>query len=239
VVGTVQPIRELASMARSRKVLFHTDAVQSVPSIPVDVRDLGVDLLSMSAHKFHGPKGVGALYMRLGVHLPPDMTGGGQEKGLRSGTENVPGIVGMAAALEETVKGMPEESERLRSLSRRLVEGVLEIPGSQLTGHPEERLPGLSSFVFDGIRDSTLVVNRLSDEGIFASSGSACNAGAKEAPHVLTAMGFDPLLSRSSLRLSLSRQNTMEDVDFILEILPKVIASMRADRNTMYGLPMG
>jgi cysteine desulfurase len=239
VVGTILPIKELAGAAHEGGALFHTDAVQSVPSIPVDARDLGVDLLSLSSHKFPGPKGAGALFVRYGVNLPTFISGGGQEKGYRSGTENVPGIVGMAAALEETVEGLEENQKRLSALRDRLIGGVLEIPGSHLTGDPEKRLPGLASFIFEGVKESVFIVNRLNEEGIWASSGSACNSGSKEAPHVLVAMGLGYESTRSALRLSLSSWNTDKDVDAILNILPSAINDLRSNRRTIYGLPVG
>ncbi|MDR2340405.1 MAG: cysteine desulfurase [Deltaproteobacteria bacterium] len=239
VVGTILPIAELCKVAHEGGALFHTDAVQSVPSIPVNVRELKVDLLSISSHKFHGPKGAGALFVRYGTNLPPLIFGGGQEKGYRSGTENVPGIVGMAAALTEAKGKMGENSKRLAAWRDRIIEATLRIRGSALTGDPVKRLPGLASFVFEGVRESVLIVNRLSDLGICVSSGSACSASSQEAPHVLSAMGVEPALARASLRVSLSAQNTEADVEAIIEALPKVIDSLRADRNTLYGLPMG
>ena len=189
VVGTILDIRALAAVARRRRVLFHTDAVQAVGHIPVNVRALGVDFLSISAHKFGGPKGVGALYCRLPNRLPPMLTGGGQEKELRSGTENVPGIVGMAAALEEAVGGLTESQAYLNGLRDRLIERALALPGVALTGDPANRLPGFCSFVTAGISHSVLLVNEMNERGYCVSSGSAFSAAPKEASHVLLALG--------------------------------------------------
>ncbi len=226
-VGTRMPIREIARAAHEAGALFHTDAVQAVGHVPIDVNELGADLLSFSSHKFGGPKGVGGLYARAGLPLPPGLYGGGQEHGLRSGTENVAGIVGTAAALTEACEKMEENRRRITALRDRLVGGVLEkIPGAHLTGDPEDRLPGTASFVFEGVEGEPLVL-LLDQRGICASSGSACSAGALEPSHVLLAMGLPEELARGSLRLTLGPENTGEEVGALLRILPEVVALLR------------
>jgi cysteine desulfurase len=227
VVGTILPIRELCAAAHERGVLFHTDAVQAVAHIPIDVRDLGVDLLSLSAHKLHGPKGVGALYAKVSLPVPPFIEGGGQEKGRRSGTENVAGIVGMAAAMAEGTKNAGENAAALTALRKKLVDGILQIPGARLTGDPEHRLPGLASFVFSGIKEGVHLINKLNEAGICASSGSACSASSKEGPHVLTALGYDEKTARSALRISLSVFNTEREIAVMLNTLPGILEALR------------
>jgi cysteine desulfurase len=227
VVGTILPIKELCDAARKNGIIFHTDAVQAVSHIPINVRALGVDLLSMSAHKFHGPKGVGALFSKLPLLPPPYLTGGGQEKGYRSGTENVPGIVGMAAAIKERTENLPENTEKITLNRNKLIENVLKIPGAYLTGDPANRLPGLASFIFEGIEQTAFIINKLNGYGICASSGSACSASSKEASHVLAAMGYDESISHGTLRISLSEYNTEEEIDTIIEKLPVIIAEIR------------
>jgi cysteine desulfurase len=227
VVGTILPIKKLCAAAHEQGIPFHTDAVQAVAHIPINVRDLGVDLLSMSAHKFHGPKGIGAMYSKLSLNIPPYITGGGQEKGQRSGTENVAGIAGMAAAIEEGTKNIEENSAAIKVLRKKLIDGILKIPGAGLTGDPENRLPGLASFVFNGINESVYIINKLNEAGICASSGSACSASSKEGPHVLTALGYDEKTARSALRISLSVFNTESEIDVILNTLPGIIEELR------------
>ncbi|MDR2355293.1 MAG: cysteine desulfurase [Clostridiales Family XIII bacterium] len=227
VVGTVLPIEALCGVAHRHGILFHTDAVQAVGHIPVDVRKLGVDLLSLSAHKFHGPKGAGALFSKL-PRLPlPYITGGGQEKGGRSGTENVAGIVGMAAALTECVDGLSERMRYLAGLRDRLIERTLQIPGAYLTGDPVERLPGHASFLFDGIGHSARLIAMLNEAGICASAGAACSASATEASHVLESLGYDAARNQSALRISLSTCNTEAEIDAISDRLPLFIAQLR------------
>jgi cysteine desulfurase len=228
VVGTLLPVGELCAIARERGILFHTDAVQAAAHIPLNVRELGVDLLSLSAHKFHGPKGVGALFARLPLNPPPFLCGGGQEKGRRSGTENVAGIVGMAAAIAEETHNLPASAKTLTALRDKLIAAITAIPGAGLTGDPGKRLPGLASFIFDGL-EAVFLINALSAEGICASSGSACSASSKEAPHVLAALGYDAVLGRSALRLSLSAYNTEAEVDRLIKILPGLVAEARID----------
>ena len=229
VVGTILDIPSLAKVAAKHRVWFHTDAVQAVGHIPIRAHKLGVDFLSLSAHKFGGPKGVGALYCRLPNRLPPLLTGGGQEKELRSGTENIPGIVGMTTALEEAVSDLEEESARLSALRDRIIRELCAVPGVVLTGDPENRLPGFASFAVDGVGHSVHLVNALNEKGICVSSGSACSAASREASHVLLALGFDSRLSAGSLRITLGRDNTEEQADRLLSVLPDIIARQRLE----------
>ena len=227
-VGTVMPLAELARIAHAAGALFHTDAVQALGHIPLNVSGLGVDMMSFSAHKFGGPKGVGGLYVRKGISLPPGLYGGGQEHGLRSGTENVAGVVGMAAALAESCSHMQQTAARVAALRDRLIAGVLKLPGSHLTGDPKDRLAGTASFVFDGAEGEALVL-LLDQYGVCASSGSACSAGALEPSHVLLAMGFSPEEAAGALRLSLGPENTDEEVGEILRILPEVLQKLKSE----------
>lgn len=231
-IGTLQPVAELGQIAREAGVLFHTDAVQAAGHIPLDVTALNADLLSLSGHKFGGPRGVGALWVRRGIRLPPLLLGGRQEGGLRPGSENIAGIVGLGAALEEAVRCLPEETRRLSGLRDRLIRGVLEsIPGARLTGDPLNRLPGLASFVFDGVEGEPLIL-LLDQRGICASAGSACSAGALEPSHVLLAAGLSRSAAFGSLRLSLGACSTGEDVKAILDVLPGVVGRIRAITGT-------
>ncbi len=225
-IGTILSIKELCSVAHKRKVIFHTDAVQAVGHININVRDLGVDMLSMSAHKFQGPKGIGALYVKIGCLVQPVMYGGGQEKSSRAGTENVPGIVAMAAAIEEAVAHMEENSRKIISMRDRLIQGILKIPGSYLTGDPQNRLPGNASFAFEGI-DKKSIVAELSKAGIFASSASACSAGSITPSRILLATGASKSLAYGTLRITLNEHNSEEDIDYLLEVIPSVICKMR------------
>jgi cysteine desulfurase len=188
----------------------------------------------MSAHKFHGPKGVGALYAKLQCKLSPYLTGGGQEKGYRSGTENIPGIAGMAAAIVEATEDGQEKIKRITANRDKLIEHILKIPGAYLTGDPVNRLPGLASFVFEGIKESVFLVNKLNEAGICVSSGSACSASSKEAPHVLTALGYDDTIARSALRISLSEYNTEEEIDVIIHKMPPIIEELRLAKDKMF-----
>ena len=227
VIGTILRIKELCAVAHKHRVIFHTDAVQAVGHIPVNVRDLGIDLLSLSAHKFHGPKGIGVLFSKIPRIPSAYITGGGQERGVRSGTENVPSIAGMAAALQEQVQNMPENmafSAKLRDL---LIDHTLKIPGAFLTGDPKNRLPGHASFVFDGIGHSVYLINMLNEAGICASSGSACSASSKESPHVLKAIGIAEERAANSLRISLSVHNTEKEIETINARLPELIGLLR------------
>ena len=225
-IGTVEPIAEIGAIARAHNVLFHTDAVQAVGHIPVDVEAWNVDLLSLSGHKFGGPKGVGALYMRKPLRLPALIQGGGQEKGRRSGTENVPGAVGMAAALKEAVDKLPQESARLSALRDKLMAGLTALPYAKSTGHPTKRLPGTASFVFEGVEGEALLLH-LDAKGICASSGSACSSASLDPSHVLLAIGLPHAVAHGSLRLSLGPDNTEEEVDYILNEVPAVVAYLR------------
>ncbi|MBR4941868.1 MAG: cysteine desulfurase NifS [Clostridia bacterium] len=226
-IGTIQPLKELAAVAHAHGAVFHTDAVQAAGHIAINVEEMGIDMLSLSGHKFNGPKGVGLLYIKRGTLAQRFMEGGGQEKGRRSGTENVAGIVGMAEALKISALHMEAEAERLSVLRRRLEEGILAIPCTKLTGHPENRLPGLCSCVIQYIEGESLVL-MLGLSGICASTGSACSTGSLDPSHVLMAIGLPHEIAHGSLRLSLGRYSTDEDVDYILEKLPEIVKTLRA-----------
>jgi cysteine desulfurase len=225
--GTIFPVREIGAIARQAGVLFHTDAVQAAGHIPLDVTGMGIDLLSLSGHKFGGPKGAGALYVKRGLRLPSRMQGGAQESGLRSGTENVAGIVGLGAALDQAVAHMPETEKKVSALRDRLIAGVAAIPGARLTGDPIYRLPGTASFVFEGVEGEALVL-LLDQKGICASAGPACASGSTEPSHVLLAMGLPYELAYGALRLSLNEDNEDEDIDRILDELPRIIDRLRS-----------
>lgn len=225
-IGTIEPIAEIGAIARGAGVLFHTDAVQAVGHIPVDVEAWSCDLLSLSGHKFHGPRGVGALYVRKGLRLPPLVHGGGQEKGRRSGTENVAGAVGMAAALTEAVAGMDARNKHISALRDRLIEELVKLPCTKLTGDPVNRLPGTASFVFEGAEGEALLLH-LDAKGICASSGSACSSASLDPSHVLLAIGLPHEVAHGSLRLSLGEENTAEDVDDMLRDIPAVVDYLR------------
>ena len=225
-IGTVQPIRELGAICRAHGVLFHTDAVQAVGQLPIDVQAQHIDLLSASAHKFHGPKGIGFLYARRGVPLTPLIEGGAQERGKRAGTENVPAVAGMAAALKEAVAGMEENAARLRVLRDRLIEGLNTIPHAALNGDPIRRLPGNVSFCFEGVEGEALLL-LLDDRGVAASSGSACTSGALDPSHVLLAIGRSHDVAHGSLRLSLGPDTTAAEIDYIIENVRDVVAHLR------------
>ena len=226
-IGTLQPVGEIGAICRSRGVWFHTDAVQAAGTVPIDVKAQHIDLLSLSAHKFHGPKGVGALYCRQGVAIPNLIDGGAQERGRRAGTENVVGIVGLAAALQEACASMEERARRLTKMRDRLIAGALQIERSRLNGDPEKRLPGNVSLCFEGIEGESLLL-LLDLKGVCGSSGSACTSGSLDPSHVLLSIGLPHEVAHGSLRLSLSGQNTGEDVDYILQVLPPVVAQLRA-----------
>jgi cysteine desulfurase len=222
-IGTVQPLAEIAALARERDIAVHTDAVQAAATLDLNVERLGADLLSISAHKFYGPKGVGVLYARRGTPLEPIVHGGDQERGYRSGTENVPGIVGLAVALMLAQTERVAGAERLASLRDRLIDGTLaRVPGAHLTGHRTRRMPGHASFYLEGVSGESVLVN-LDVAGIACSSGSACKAGSTDPSHVLTAIGLPPELARNALRMSLGRETTSEDIDYVLEVLPRVV----------------
>ena len=226
-IGTIQPIREIGEICRRHQVPFHTDAVQAVGPLAIDVKAEGIDYLSASAHKFHGPKGVGFLYARKGLPLLPLINGGAQEKGKRAGTENLPGIVGMAAALKESAAEREAEAARLTALRNRLIAGLKEIPHSALNGDAEKRLPGNVSFCFEGIEGESLLL-LLDEKGISASSGSACTSGSLDPSHVLLAIGRVHDVAHGSLRLTLGRENTAEDVEEIITAVKDVVAYLRS-----------
>ncbi|HZU67882.1 MAG TPA: cysteine desulfurase NifS [Ktedonobacteraceae bacterium] len=225
-VGTIEPIAEIGRICRARKLAFHVDAVQAGGSLPIDVAALNVDLLSLSAHKFYGPKGIGILYARQGMRILPQMQGGSQERGKRAGTENVAGIVGAATALRLAYEDLPQVQPRIQALRDRLIAGVLTIPRSQLTGHPIERLPNNASFVFEGVEGESILLS-LDLLGIAASTGSACTSGSVDPSHVLLAMGLPVELAHGSLRLTVGKGNTEEDVETILSALPGIIEKLR------------
>ena len=225
-IGTIEPIAAIGAVAREAGVVFHVDAVQAVGHIPVDVKEWGCDLMTFSAHKFYGPIGVGGLYMRRGLRLPPLIHGGGQEKGLRSGTENVAGAVGMAAALQEAVDELDSESKRLSALRDQLLDGLSKLPCAQVTGDRENRLPGTASLIFEGVEGEALLLH-LDARGIRASSGSACSSASLDPSHVLLAIGLPHEVAHGSLRLSLGRESTQEDVDYILREVPAVVNALR------------
>ena len=225
-IGTIQPIREIGALCKAHGVLFHTDAVQAAGPLAIDVKAENIDYLSASAHKFHGPKGTGFLYARKGVPLLPLINGGAQEKGKRAGTENLPGIVGMATALKETAAEREAEAARLTVLRDRLIAGLAEIPHSALNGDAEKRLPGNVSFCFEGIEgESRLLL--LDEKGISASSGSACTSGSLDPSHVLLAIGRVHDVAHGSLRLTLGKENTPEDVEYIISAVKDVVSYLR------------
>lgn len=233
-VGTIQPIKEIAAIAKEVGAYFHTDAVQTVGNIEVDVKEMGIDLLSLSGHKFHGPKGVGALYIRKGVKVVPIQHGGGHERKLRPGTENVPGIVGLGIASEIAKKELPSKVERLLKLRTKLISTVLKnIDHVQLNGHKDKRLPGNANFSFEFVEGESLLLN-LDLKGIAASSGSACTSGSLDPSHVLLAMGLTHEVAHGSLRLTLGRANTEQEVDYFLEVIPAIVGRLRS-MSPLYG----
>ncbi len=226
-IGTVQPVAEIGAVCRERGVLFHTDAVQAAGQLPIDVKAQNIDLLSLSAHKFHGPKGVGALYARRGIALESLIEGGGQERGKRAGTENVPAVVGMAAALEEACADMAARGARLTALRERLIDGLGRIPYGALNGDRKRRLPGNVNFCFEGVEGEALLL-LLDERGICASSGSACTSGSLDPSHVLLALGRPDALARASLRLTLGGETTQSDVDDIIGAVTEAVGRLRA-----------
>ncbi|MCH5164994.1 MAG: cysteine desulfurase NifS [Clostridiales bacterium] len=225
-IGTIQPIAEIGKLCRERKIVFHTDAVQAVGHVPIDVKAMNIDMLSLSAHKFHGAKGVGALYVRRGVPINTLIEGGAQERGRRAGTENLAGIAAMAAALDEACDGMAANAKKERALCDRLIDGLKKIPHSRLNGDREKRLPNIVNMCFEGIEGEGLLL-LLDDKGICASSGSACTSGSLDPSHVLLALGLPHEVAHGSLRISLSEYNTESDVDAILDAVPKVVEYLR------------
>lgn len=225
-VGTIQPITEMAAIARERGVRFHTDAVQTIGNIPIDVQDLDVDLLSVSAHKIYGPKGVGLLYVRRGNRLANIAFGGAQERNLRPGTENVAGIMGFAKALELAVQEQEETYTHLVQLRDKLVKGLLSLPDVTLNGHPQRRLPGNVNVSIDRVEGESLILS-LDMAGIAASSGSACTSGSLDPSHVLMAMGMDHQTAHGSLRLTLGKSTTSQDIDYVLSVVPGIVNRLR------------
>jgi cysteine desulfurase len=226
-IGTIQPIGEIGEICKRHGVIFHTDAVQAVGHLPIDVKEMQIDMLSASAHKFHGPKGVGFLYARKGIALTNLIEGGAQEKGKRAGTENVPGIMSMAAALKEAADHMGENAAHQTALRDRLIRGLLEIPHSALNGDAHRRLPGNANFCFEGIEGESLLL-LLDDKGISASSGSACTSGSLDPSHVLLAIGRVHDVAHGSLRLSLGEDITEEEVDYIIKSVKEVVEYLRS-----------
>jgi len=226
-IGTLQPISEIAEICRQHSVIFHTDAVQAAGHVPIDVKRQHIDMLSLSAHKFHGPKGIGALYVRQGIKLETLIEGGAQERGKRSGTENMPAIMGMAAAFYDACSRMEEQERKLITLRNRLIDALGTIPHSVLNGDKTSRLPGNVSFCFEGIEGEALLL-LLNQRGICASSGSACTSGALELSHVLLAIGHPHEVAHGSLRLTLSDLNTEDDITHIIHTVPRVVAHLRS-----------
>ena len=226
-IGTIQPIAEIGAVCREAGVLFHTDAVQAVGHLPVDVRAENIDMLSLSAHKFHGPRGIGALYLRKGLRIAPLIEGGAQERGRRAGTENLPAIVGMAVALDEACDRQAETAARLIPLRDRLIARLSAIPHAALNGDAEKRLPGNVSFCFEGIEGESLLL-LLDDKGISASSGSACTSGSLDPSHVLLAIGRVHDVAHGSLRLSLGDDVTAEEVDYLIDAVTEVVGYLRS-----------
>ena len=226
-IGTIQPIAEIGRICREKGVLFHTDAVQAAGHIHIDVQAQNIDLLSLSAHKFHGPKGVGALYARRGIALTNLIEGGAQERGKRAGTENTAAVMGMAAALEEAVRNMDANSAKLTALRDRLISGLSQIPHSVLNGDAESRLPGNVSFCFEGIEGEALLL-LLDDRGICASSGSACTSGSLDPSHVLLAIGRPHEVAHGSLRLTLSEETSEADIDYTIKAVKEVVTYLRS-----------
>ena len=225
-IGSVLPIAEIGEVCRAHGVLFHTDAVQAAGHIPVNVKKQNIDMLSLSAHKFHGPRGIGALYVKRGIELTSLMEGGGQERGKRPGTENLPAIMGMAAALKEECSLMEENAARVAAMRDRLLQGLFQIPYSILNGPRDNRLPGNVNFCFEGVSGESLLL-LLDSKGICASSGSACASGALDPSHVLLALGLAPEIAQGSLRISLDISNTEEEIDYMLEVIPQVVKQLR------------
>lgn len=225
-IGSVLPIAEIGEVCRAHEVLFHTDAVQAAGHIPVNVKKQNIDMLSLSAHKFHGPRGIGALYVKRGIELTSLMEGGGQERGKRPGTENLPAIMGMAAALKEECTLMEQNEAKVIAMRDRLIQGLSQIPYSILNGSREKRLPGNVNFCFEGVSGESLLL-LLDSRGICASSGSACASGALDPSHVLLSLGLAPEIAQGSLRISLDISNTEEEIDYMLEVIPQVVEQLR------------
>lgn len=226
-IGTIQPISEIGEICKKKGVLFHTDAVQAVGHISVNVKEMNVDMLSLSAHKFHGPKGVGVLYARKGILLKNIIEGGAQERGKRAGTENIPAIVGMAAALSEAVENLVETSKKVTAMRDRLVEGLKDIERSRINGDMDHHLPGTLNMCFEGIEGESLLL-LLDAKGICASSGSACTSGSLDPSHVLLSIGIPVEIAHGSLRLSICEYNTMEEMEHIIDSVPQIVSYLRS-----------
>lgn len=226
-IGTIQPIEEIAKVCHEKGVIFHTDAVQAVGNVEIDVKKQGIDMLSLSGHKIHAQKGIGAIYIKRGLVIPNLIYGGGQERGKRPGTENTAAIVGLGRAMEIAVQGIAEKNERVTKMRNRLIDGLLTIPNTRLNGDREKRLAGNCNISFEGVEGESLLL-KLDEHGIMASSGSACTSGSLDPSHVLLSLGLKHEVAHGSLRLSINNQNTEEDIDYILEWVPKVIEELRS-----------
>ncbi|MFH1101414.1 MAG: cysteine desulfurase NifS [Methanobacteriota archaeon] len=225
-IGTIEPVEEISRIARDHEVLFHTDAVQAVGKLPIDMQKLGIDLLSLSSHKLYGPKGVGALVLHEGVKIQPLIHGGGHERGLRSSTENIPGIVGLGKACELAQTRMEKDTKHLTQLRDQLIKGILPIEESYLNGHPVKRLPNNAHVRFTGVEGESLLL-MLNDKGVAAATGSACSSKKLQGSHVLTAIGVDPKQVHGSLRFTLGRGNTKDEVSYVVKVLPEIVQHLR------------
>lgn len=226
-IGTIQPIKEIGAICREKKVIFHTDAVQAVGNVPIDVKEQNIDILSLSGHKIHAQKGIGAIYIKKGLALPNLIFGGAQERNKRAGTENVPAIVGLGTAIEIATANIPEKAEKVTAMRNRLIDNILKLPKTRLNGSRENRLPGNCNISIEGVEGESLLL-KLDLNGICASSGSACTSGSLDPSHVLLALGLKHEVAHGSLRLSISDENTDEDIDYILEVVPKIVEQLRA-----------
>lgn len=232
-IGTIQPVQEIGKLAREKGIAFHTDAVQAIGNVEIDVKEMNIDMLSLSAHKFYGPKGIGALYVRKGIRLENLLHGGGQEKKKRAGTENLPGIIGLGKAIELATSDIEGHNRKIISLRDKLLKGIMDtIPHTKLNGHPDKRLPGNINVSFHFIEGESLLL-MLDQKGICGSTGSACSSGSLDPSHVLLAIGLPHEIAHGSLRLSLGDGNTVEDVDYVLEELPKIVQRLR-DMSPLY-----
>jgi cysteine desulfurase len=225
-IGTIEPIEEIGKIAQEHEITFHTDAVQAVTKVPIDVKKQHIDMLALSSHKIYGPKGVGALYLRNGVKIQPIIHGGGHEKGMRSSTLNTPGIVGCGKACELAEKRMTTDNNRMKTIRDNLIKNVLQIEESYLNGHPEKRLVNNAHFRFTGIEGESLLLG-LDEQGIATSTGSACSSQKLQASHVLLAIGLDPVQAHGSLRISLGRENTKEEITYVSKVLPQIVERLR------------
>lgn len=226
-IGTIQPIGEIAKICHEAGVLFHTDAVQAIGNVPINVKEQDIDMLSLSGHKIHAQKGIGVLYIKKGILIPNLIFGGGQERGKRAGTENIPAIVGLAEAMEAAVENIPAKVEKVSKMRDRLIDGILKIPRTRLNGDREKRLCGNVNVSIEGIEGESLLL-MLDMKGICASSGSACTSGSLDPSHVLLALGLKHEVAHGSLRLSISEENTDEEIDYILEVIPQIVEKLRA-----------